>query len=118
MSPTVRAFVQVGSSWQEVPLRSADRGLPSVLKITGDHVFRYTFEPDTTNFAQLLPYYMHIRFTNDMLISPSSQPKDDLVERSDSYYVYLKPHDANDAAILSKLKFPGAPPVWIAMPPH
>jgi putative ABC transport system ATP-binding protein/macrolide transport system ATP-binding/permease protein/lipoprotein-releasing system ATP-binding protein len=118
MSPTVRAFIQVGGSWHEVPLRSADAALPQVLKITGDHVFRYTFEPDARDFAQLLPYYMHIRFTNDMLISPSSQPKDDLVERSDSYYVYLKPHDADNAAILSKLKFPGVPPVWIAMPPH
>jgi putative ABC transport system ATP-binding protein/macrolide transport system ATP-binding/permease protein/lipoprotein-releasing system ATP-binding protein len=118
MSPTVRAFIQIGSSWHEVPLRSADGSLPQVLKITGDHVFHYTFEPDATDYAQLLPYYMHIRFTNDMLISPSSQPKDDLVERSDSYYVYLKPHDADDSAILSKLKFPGDPPVWIAMPPH
>jgi hypothetical protein len=40
------------------------------------------------------------------------------VERVDNYYVYLKPHDANDAAILRKMKFPGKPPVWIPMPPH
>jgi ABC-type lipoprotein export system ATPase subunit len=118
MSPTVRAFIQIGSSWQEVPMRPADVNQAKVLKITGDHVFQYTFEPDAKDFAQLLPYYMHIRFTNEMLISPSSQPKDDLVERNDSYYVYLKPHGVDNAAILSKLKFPGKPPTWIAMPPH
>ena len=42
----------------------------------------------------------------------------DLVDRSDNYYVYLKPHDAVDSEIQKKLKFPGPPPVWIPMPPH
>ncbi|MFN8656432.1 MAG: ABC transporter ATP-binding protein [Candidatus Obscuribacterales bacterium] len=118
MGPTVRGFVQVGTSWQEVPLKPLDAGAQKVQKITGEKLFRYTLEPDVKNFEQLLPYYMHVRFTNEMLISPSAQPKSDLIERNDSYYVYLKPHDADDAAIETKMKFPGAPPVWIPMPPH
>jgi putative ABC transport system ATP-binding protein/macrolide transport system ATP-binding/permease protein/lipoprotein-releasing system ATP-binding protein len=118
MGPTVRGFVQVGTSWQEVPLKAVDAGAQKVQKITGEKLFRYTLEPDVKNFEQLLPYYMHVRFTNEMLISPSAQPKSDLIERNDSYYVYLKPHDADDAAIETKMKFPGAPPVWIPMPPH
>jgi len=118
LSPTVRAFVQVGSSWQEVPLRPADSSAPKVLKVTGKQVYRYLLQADVRDFAQLLPYYMHVRISNDMLISPRSEPRDDLVERNDNYYVYLKPHGADDAAILSKLKFPGTPPVWIPMPPH
>jgi putative ABC transport system ATP-binding protein/macrolide transport system ATP-binding/permease protein/lipoprotein-releasing system ATP-binding protein len=118
MSPTVRGFVQVGSSWQEAPLKPANVSASQVLKITGEQICKYVFEPNVPDYAQLLPYYMHVRFTNDMLISPRSQPKDDLVERNDNYYVYLKPRDAADAAILSRLKFPGAPPVWIPMPPH
>lgn len=118
MSPTVRGFVQVGNSWQEAPLKPADASATQVLKVTGEQICKYVFEPHVPGYAQLLPYYMHVRFTNDMLISPRSQPKDDLVERNDNYYVYLKPQDAADAAILSKLKFPGAPPVWIPMPPH
>lgn len=119
MSPSVRAFVQVGSSWQEVPLKAVETSASSqVRKITGKQLYQYSFEPDVPNYAQLFPYYMHVRFSNDMLVSPSSQPKDDLIERNDNYYVYLKPHDANDKAIISKMKFPGAPPVWIPMPPH
>jgi putative ABC transport system ATP-binding protein/macrolide transport system ATP-binding/permease protein/lipoprotein-releasing system ATP-binding protein len=118
MSPMVRGFVQVGTSWLEVPIKSLESGNNQVLKIAGTKVMRYEMLPDVPNFTQLLPYYMHVRFTNDMLISPRSQPKDDLVERNDSYYVYLKPHDADDKAILSKMKFPGKPPVWIPMPPH
>lgn len=118
MSPMVRGFVQVGTSWLEVPMKSLESGSAQVLKVTGTQILKYEMEPDVPNFTQLLPYYMHVRLTNDMLISPRSQPKDDLVERNDSYYVYLKPHDADDNAILGKMKFPGKPPVWIPMPPH
>lgn len=118
MSPMVRGFVQVGTSWLEVPMKSLESGSAQVLKVTGTQLLKYEMEPDVPDFTQLLPYYMHVRLTNDMLISPRSQPKDDLVERNDSYYVYLKPHDADDNAILGKMKFPGKPPVWIPMPPH
>ena len=53
-----------------------------------------------------------------MLISPNSAPSDELFERTDSYYVYLKPWDADDRDIKREVKFDGAPPLWIAMPPH
>lgn len=118
MSPTVRAFIQVAGLWQEVQLKAVSSSRPQVAKITGEQIDSYTFEPDVPGFEQLLPYYMHIRFSVDMLVSATSEPKDELIERSDNYYVYLKPHDADDAAILKKLKFPGKPPVWIPMPPH
>ena len=118
MTPTVRGFVQAGTSWLEVPMKPRQTGNVQVLKVTGTQMLSYLMEADVPDFTQLLPYYMHVRFTNDMLISPRSQPKDDLVERNDSYYVYLKPHNADDKAILSKMRFPGKPPVWIPMPPH
>ena len=53
-----------------------------------------------------------------MLVSPHSKPKDDLFERKDSYYVYLKPWNVEDKTILQAMKFDGGPPVWIPMPPH
>jgi hypothetical protein len=61
---------------------------------------------------------MHVRFSNAMLVSRSANPKGDLIERLDDYYVYLKPHGADDAAILHKTRFPGKPPLWIPMPPQ
>jgi len=118
LSPTVRGFVQVGNSWQEVSLKPVSASTQKVLKVTGEQIYHYTFETNIDDYSQLLPYYMHVRFTNEMLISANSQPKGDLVERSDSYYVYLKPHDAADDVIMKKMKFPGKPPVWIPMPPH
>jgi ABC-type lipoprotein export system ATPase subunit len=118
MAPSVRAYVQVGPMWQEVPLHSADGHDGQVLKVAGKQAYRYLFEPDVKTFEQLLPGYMHVRFSNTMLVSQRSDPGDDLVERADNYYVYLKPRDADDAAILRKMKFPGKPPLWIPMPPH
>ena len=119
LAPTVRAFVQVGTNWTEVPLRAADEGSGhKVIKVTGKQIFHYSLKPDVSGFSELIPYYMHVRLTNDMLVSGSSQPKSDLIDRSDSYYIYLKPHGADNAAILKKLKFPADPPVWIPMPPH
>jgi putative ABC transport system ATP-binding protein/macrolide transport system ATP-binding/permease protein/lipoprotein-releasing system ATP-binding protein len=53
-----------------------------------------------------------------MLVSPSSTPSDDVFERRDNYYVYLKPFDVADEVVLKRMRFSGKPPVWIPMPPH
>ena len=118
MSPDMRAYVQVGKIWQEVPLTPTDDGDGGVLKIEGNHIYRYVFEARVRNFTQLLPNYMHVRFADTMLVSPSSTPKDDVFERKDNYYVYLKPFDVADDTVLKRTKFAGKPPVWIPMPPH
>jgi putative ABC transport system ATP-binding protein/macrolide transport system ATP-binding/permease protein/lipoprotein-releasing system ATP-binding protein len=119
MAPIPRALVQVGLEWQEVPLRSEDNQQGQVVRVTADrHCFRFRFTPDVKAFEEVLPGYMHVRISSAMLVSRSAQPKGDLIERQDEYYVFLKPHDADDAAILRKLQFPGKPPLWIPMPPH
>jgi putative ABC transport system ATP-binding protein/macrolide transport system ATP-binding/permease protein/lipoprotein-releasing system ATP-binding protein len=119
MAPEVRAFIQVGLEWQEVPLRSEDNRQGRVVRITADrHRFRFRFTANVKGFEEVLPGYLHVRFSSAMLVSRSADPKGDLVERLDDYYVYLKPHDADDAAILRKTRFPGKPPLWIPMPPH
>jgi ABC-type lipoprotein export system ATPase subunit len=118
MPQDMRAYVQVGNVWQEVPLRPADDGADGVLRIDGRHVYQYLFDAQVRSFTQLLPNYMHVRFSDAMLVSPSRTPKDDVFERRDNYYVYLKPSDVTDDIILKKMKFSGKPPVWIPMPPH
>jgi ABC-type lipoprotein export system ATPase subunit len=118
MSPALRAYVQVGRQWIEVPSRPIEESAAQVLKITGRQSYRYVFEAKPAEYARLLSRYMHVRFVNAMLISPNSTPSDALFERTDSYYVYLKPWDADDRAILAEVKFDGVPPLWIPMPPH
>lgn len=118
MTPDMRAYVQVGNAWQEVPIEPAEAAAGAVRKIDGAHTYRYRFEARVAGYAQLLPNYMHVRFADTMLVSPSGTPKGDVFERRDNYYVYLKPFDVADEAILQRMHFPGKPPVWIPMPPH
>ena len=65
-----------------------------------------------------MPGYMHIRFEGVSLVSERSDPEDDIVERTDRYYVYLKPYDADDEAIRTRMKLQGTPPLYLPMPPH
>jgi putative ABC transport system ATP-binding protein/macrolide transport system ATP-binding/permease protein/lipoprotein-releasing system ATP-binding protein len=118
MSPEMRAYVQTGKVWQEVPLTPIDDTIGSVLKIASKRIYRYLFEVRVKNFTQLLPNYMHVRFSDTMLISPSYTPRDDVFERKDNYYVYLKPFDVADETVAKRMTFAGKPPVWIPMPPH
>src|SRR5262249_53977329 len=57
MSPDMRAYVQIGKIWQEIPLTPVDDSLAGVSKITGEHTYRYVFEARVSNFTQLLPNY-------------------------------------------------------------
>jgi putative ABC transport system ATP-binding protein/macrolide transport system ATP-binding/permease protein/lipoprotein-releasing system ATP-binding protein len=118
MAPEMRAYVQVASLWQEVPMTPADEGTTSVTKIEGKQTYRYRFDARVRDFAQLLPNYMHVRFSGSMLVSPSNAPNGDVFERKDNYYVYLKPFDVADDVVLKRMRFSGKPPVWIPMPPH
>ncbi|RNJ48835.1 ABC transporter ATP-binding protein [Methylocystis hirsuta] len=118
MSPSVQGFVQVGVGWQEAPLTPIDDATAAVLKVTGRQLYRFIFEARLTKFTELLPHYMHVRFSNTMLVSPESTPTNELFQRVDNYYVYLKPDNVDDATIAKDVRFPGPPPLWIWMPPH
>lgn len=117
LSP-VRAFEQAGLVWREVPARAPDGASWGVIELTGRHTYQTIFEPNLEDWTELLPGYMHVRFDSDLLISQRSEPTDDIVERKDPYYVYLKPHGADDQAIRERMNYPGRPPVYIPMPPH
>jgi putative ABC transport system ATP-binding protein/macrolide transport system ATP-binding/permease protein/lipoprotein-releasing system ATP-binding protein len=116
-TPAVRAFIQVGREWIEVPLQAADAAGEAAVQLSGRQTFRFRFTPDVPRFTELIPGYMHVRFTNAMLVSRDRRAAGGLFERSDDYYVYLKPPGADDAAIRAKNKWATAP-TWIPMPPH
>jgi hypothetical protein len=118
MSPELRAYVQVGPAWQEIAMQPADERAGGVTRIEGTQTYRYVLDVRVREFTQLLPNYMHVRFSGTMLVSPSSMPKDDVFERRDNYYVHLKPFDVADEVVLKRMRFAGKPPVWIPMPPH
>ena len=118
MAPDLRAYVQVKTVWQEVPMKPIEDAASGVRKIEGKQTYRYLFDARVRDYTQLLPNYMHVRFSGTMLVSPASTPSDDVFERKDNYYVYLKPFDIADEVVLKRMRFSGKPPVWIPMPPH
>jgi hypothetical protein len=118
MQGPVRVFEQSGLVWREVPAHAPNGATPAVVKLTDRQAYETVFEPNLKDWTQLIPGYMHIRFESSSLISQRSEPDEDIVDRTDRYYVYLKPHGADDEAIRKHTKYPGAPPVYIPMPPH
>ena len=100
-----------GKVWQEVHLTPVDDSIGGPSKIAGKHTYRYIFEARVSNFTQLLPNYMHIRFSDAMLVSPDSTPREDVFERKDNYYVYLKTFDVTDETVSKRMEFAGKPPV-------
>lgn len=117
LSP-VRVFVQAGLAWQEVPSQAPAGTSWGVVKLESGKEYSVVFQAELTDWSQLIPGYMHVLLQSDMLISRSAEPTDDIVARNNRFYVYLKPHGADDAAIKSRSNFPGTPPVFIPMPPH
>jgi hypothetical protein len=118
MQTPVRVFEQSGLAWKEVPARAANGETASVSKLTQAQTYETVFEPNLRDWTELMPGYMHIRFESVSLISQRSDPDDDIVERTDRYYVYLKPYGADDDAIRRRMKYQGEPPLYIPMPPH
>jgi hypothetical protein len=118
MLNAVGVYVQTGMTWQQVPSRPVGEAASGVIKLTDTHTYDVLFTPEVTGWAELIPGYMHVRIQSDLLISRSAQPGNDIAERRTPFYVYLKPHGANDADIKARSKMSGTPPVFIPMPPH
>ncbi len=118
MLNAVGVYVQIGMIWQQVPSRAVGEAASGVIKLSDAYTYDVLFTPDVAGWAELIPGYMHVRIQSDMLISRSAQPGNDIVERRTPFYVYLKPHGANDADIKARSKTSGTPPVFIPMPPH
>jgi hypothetical protein len=118
MQSPVRVFEQTGLSWKEVPSRDPDGRSARVIKLAGAYTFETIFAPDLAEWTELIPGYMHIRFETNSLVSERSEPDDDIIDRTDRYYVYLKPHGADNDAIRKRMHTEGDPPIYMPMPPH
>jgi hypothetical protein len=118
MLTPVRVFEQAGLAWREIPAHAPRGAAATVVKLTDAQAYETVFEPNLKEFTQLIPGYMHIRFESTSLVAPRANPEDDIIDRRDRTYVYLKPHGADDAALRQHMKYPGDPPVYIPMPPH
>lgn len=121
--PQVRTSAQVGPMWQEVP--TSDPGTNTlrsgtVIKLTQRITFDRIFElPKDKEYFELLPGFYHVKFDNVMLVSPVPEPKEEIAERADNYFIHLLPVGADLDDIRRRNQFPGGKvPVYLPMPPH
>ncbi|MGL4461720.1 MAG: ATP-binding cassette domain-containing protein [Planctomycetia bacterium] len=116
-TPTVRVFVQVGREWREAPARPHEAE-GRVVRLTNAMESAYTIRPKIADFEEQLAGYMHVRIVAGLLLARSREPGDEIVERVDDFYIYLKPHGADDAEISRRNRWSSKPPLWIPMPSH
>ncbi|MBM3649435.1 MAG: hypothetical protein FJX11_16755 [Alphaproteobacteria bacterium] len=118
MLSAVGVYVQAGTTLQQVPSRPVGEAASGVVKLVDSYSYDVEFTPDVANSAELIPGYMHVRIQSDMLVARQPKAGGDIVERRTPFYVYLKPHGADDEAIKARSRMSGTPPLFIPMPPH
>jgi putative ABC transport system ATP-binding protein/macrolide transport system ATP-binding/permease protein/lipoprotein-releasing system ATP-binding protein len=63
---------------------------------------------------------MHVRITNVMVVGERPDATEDLFERTDDYYVYLRPQNVTEDDVRQRngWKEGAHVPLWMGMPPH
>ena len=121
MLPQVRCLVQVGTIWKEVPVldtdaKGADTG---VIKLEGTKLIEKLIEVPFKNYEEVLPGYMHVRLNTVSYVSSNAISRDDIVEKDEDFYIYLRPYDADLGKMAKKYTFTNNEiPIFIPMPPH
>jgi putative ABC transport system ATP-binding protein/macrolide transport system ATP-binding/permease protein/lipoprotein-releasing system ATP-binding protein len=120
LGPSVRIFVQSDRNWQEVPASAVGFSDNTVHDVTKKDVFRVAFRADLDRYDELMKGYMHVRITNVMVVSETAEPTEDLFQRTDDYYVYLKPQKVSEDDVRKRngWKDGALVPRWMGMPAH
>ncbi len=121
MVSSIRCLVQVGTYWKEVPVHDMPNTpeQSDVVRLTDTLTVEKLVEVPFKNFEQVLPGYMHVRLNSISYVSSDAISKEDIVEKSEDFYVYLKPYYADDKKMARSYAFTNnVVPIWIPMPPH
>jgi len=121
MLPQVRCLVQVGTLWKEVPVHDVNTKDPEtgVIKLDGVKLIEKLIEVPFNNYEEVLPGYMHVRLNTVSYVSSNAVSRDDIVEKNEDFYIYLRPYDANLRKMLKNYTFTHNDiPIFIPMPPH
>lgn len=122
--PEVTAYVQTGTYWTEVPIHDREtEKREQVYKLEkGQHFYRkiVTIKRDLKYTFYQMYGYMHVRYHISMFVLPQSAFKEEeVIERVNDVYMYLKPYYVSDKDVLKQVTFPdNKVPKMIPMPPH
>lgn len=121
MIPQIRCLVQVGTLWKEVPVHDPDNRNreTGVMKLEGTRIIEKLIEVPFKNFEEVLPGYMHVRINAISYVASDAISKEDIVEKNEDFYIYLKPYYADNRKMSKKYTFvKNDVPIFIPMPPH
>jgi putative ABC transport system ATP-binding protein/macrolide transport system ATP-binding/permease protein/lipoprotein-releasing system ATP-binding protein len=120
LGPSMRVFVQSKGTWQEMPAQAVSFAENSVHSIAGKEIFRVSFKTTLDHYDELLKGYMHVRITNVMVVGERPDAGEDLFERTDDYYLYLRPQKVSEDEVRKRngWKEGALVPLWMGMPPH
>jgi putative ABC transport system ATP-binding protein/macrolide transport system ATP-binding/permease protein/lipoprotein-releasing system ATP-binding protein len=120
LGPAVRVFIQIDRKWQEVPARAVGFSDRAVRAVKARKVYRFVFRAELRRYDELVKGYMHVRFSNVLVVSASAEPTEDIFQRTDDYYIYLKPQKVSEADVRKRNGWrEGAlVPRWMGMPAH
>lgn len=92
MMPMVQAYVQVGSQWAAVPIteRPEETTEGRVIRLVGEHNSDRYLTVEQSDYTELIPGYIHLKMTLDMVVSPEDNPQEEVGERKEDLIVYLK----------------------------
>lgn len=122
--PQITAYVQSGTYWTEVPIHDKEpEKQEQVYKLEkGQHLYHkiITIKRDLKYTFYQMYGYMHVRFHISMFVVPQSVFKEEeVIERVNDVYMYLKPYFMSDEDILRQVAFADKKvPSMIPMPPH
>jgi putative ABC transport system ATP-binding protein/macrolide transport system ATP-binding/permease protein/lipoprotein-releasing system ATP-binding protein len=119
LGPTLRVFVQVERVWQQVATSgTTETGVRQVSSDKQLVPIRFRLAPE--HFDELLKGYMHVRIHNTMVVSDRADPPEDVFERTDDYYIYLRPAAFSEEAVRKRNGWAEGSivPLWIPMPAH
>jgi hypothetical protein len=110
----------VDQTWQQLPATAVGFEEQRVQEVTGKQRYRIDFRADVRRYEELIKGYLHIRIDNIMVVSDSAEPAHDIFERTDGYYIYLKPQAVSEEEVRQRngWKSGALVPRWIAMPAH
>ena len=105
MLPTLSLFLQVGTGWEEVPVSDLSHDEGVVIRLVSDRIIERLATLPRQDFTQLLPGYFHAKITATALVSFRAEPKDDVAEKAEEFFLFLKSWMAEDRTILKALEF-------------
>ncbi len=107
MLPTLRLFLQWGTGWEEIPVAELGGDEGTVVRLVSDRVVERQAKVPRRDFAYLLPGYFHAKISAGALVAFRAEPKDDVGERVEELFLFLRSWMATDREILKEHTFVG-----------